>query len=58
MSAYDPRSAGHDYDWDAMTPEDAIEIILERLADLHEALANEWKHLSPSAGSSSPRGVP
>jgi hypothetical protein len=47
MPDFDPRSAGHDYDWDALTPEDAVEIVLERLADLHEALANDWKDISP-----------
>lgn len=40
---YNPRSSGHDYDWDTMTQEDAIEIVIERLADLYEAMAKDFE---------------
>lgn len=35
---YDPQSAGHNYDWSAMSEADAIEIVLCRQEALYEAL--------------------
>lgn len=58
MSDYNPRSAGRDYDWDSMTPDDAIEIVLERLADLHEAIASDWEDSRLPNRPTRPEGIP